>query len=82
MKTYEITTRDPIIDQVIQKILQRSAKGFETYHVTMAEHEKTLDEWLNDIQEELMDAVNYIEKTRTVLRELGNLNPAQSTEQK
>ena len=29
----------------------------------------TLDGWLNHLQEELMDAVNYIEKTRMVLRE-------------
>ena len=30
---------------------------------------QSFDIWLSHVQEELMDAVNYIEKTRMVLRE-------------
>jgi hypothetical protein len=62
--------RDKIIQSVISKITSRSDVGFKKYGVTMHDdNNTTLDGWLNHLQEELMDAVNYIEKTRMVLRE-------------
>lgn len=60
--------KDPIIKAVIEKIKKRSEVGFKKYGVTLEDDEQTLDTWLNHIQEELMDAVNYIEKARSVLR--------------
>ena len=61
--------RDRIIEQVINKIKSRSDVGFKKYGVTLKDDDQTLDTWLKHIQEELMDAVNYIEKARSVLRE-------------
>tara|TARA_R100000655_G_scaffold82423_1_gene121966 strand:- start:989 stop:1216 length:228 start_codon:yes stop_codon:yes gene_type:complete len=61
--------RDPIIKAVINKIKSRSDVGFKKYGVTLQEDDQPLDVWLQHIQEELMDAVNYIEKARSVLRE-------------
>ena len=61
--------RDKIIEQVINKIKSRSDVGFKKYGVTLKDDDQTLDTWLKHIQEELMDAVNYIEKPRSVLRE-------------
>ena len=61
--------RDKIIEQVINKIKSRSDVGYKKYGVTLKDDEQTLDTWLNHIQEELMDAVNYIEKARAVLRD-------------
>jgi fructose-1,6-bisphosphatase len=61
--------RDKIIEQVINKIKSRSDVGFKKYGVTLEDDDQTLDTWLKHIQEELMDAVNYIEKARSVLRE-------------
>jgi hypothetical protein len=61
--------RDRIIEQVINKIKSRSDVGFEKYGVTLEDDDQSLDTWLKHIQEELMDAVNYIEKARSVLRE-------------
>ena len=61
--------RDQIIKQVVNKIMSRSDVGFKKYGITLHEDEQTLDTWLNHLQEELMDAVNYIEKARMVLRE-------------
>ena len=62
-------TRDIIIDRVIQKIKSRSDVGFKKYGVTLNDDNQPLDAWLNHLQEELMDAVNYIEKARMSLRE-------------
>ena len=61
--------RDKIIEQVINKIKSRSDVGFKKYGVTLANDDQPLDVWLQHLQEELMDAVNYIEKARMVLRD-------------
>ena len=61
--------RDKIIQQVISKIQKRSDVGFKKYGVTLFDDNQPLDTWLNHLQEELMDAVNYIEKARMSLRE-------------
>jgi len=60
--------RDKIIESVVNKIISRSDIGYKKYKVTLQDDDQTLDTWLNHIQEELMDAVNYIEKTRQSLR--------------
>lgn len=62
-------SKDKIIQNVINKIQNRSKVGFKKYGVTLYDDNQPLDIWLNHIQEELMDAVNYIEKTRMALRE-------------
>ena len=59
--------RDPIIKKVIEKFLERSDVGYDKYKVTLDQASKSINEWLNNIQEELMDAVNYIEKLKSVL---------------
>ena len=61
--------RDKVIERVINKIKARSHVGYKKYGVTLQDDEQTLETWLTHIQEELMDAVNYIEKARSVLRE-------------
>lgn len=61
--------RDPIIKQVVEKFVTRSNVGFEKYGVTLQDDKSDLDTWLNHLQEELMDAVNYIEKLRTSMKE-------------
>ena len=61
--------RDPIIKQVVEKFVNRSNVGFEKYGVTLQDDKSDLDTWLNHLQEELMDAVNYIEKLRTTMKE-------------
>ena len=60
-------SRDIIIDRVIKKIKLRSDVGFKKYGVTLKDDDQPLDVWLTHIQEELMDAVNYIEKVKDVL---------------
>jgi len=59
--------RDPIIQKVVEKFISRSDVGYNKYKVTLDEDSKSINEWLNNIQEELMDAVNYIEKLKQVL---------------
>ena len=60
----KIKVKDPIIKRVIKKFVGRSNVGYEKYGVTLMDDSSNLDEWLNHLQEELMDAVNYIERAR------------------
>ena len=69
MNKKEINFRDPIIQKVVEKIISRSDVGYNKYKVTLEADNKSVNEWLNNIQEELMDAVNYIEKLKAVLTE-------------
>ena len=61
--------RDKIIEQVINTIKSRSDVGYKKYGITLADDDQPLDAWLQHLQEELMDAVNYLEKARAVLRD-------------
>ena len=60
---------DKIINRVIDKIQKRAEAGYKKYGVGFDKDEQSLDTWLNHLQEELMDAANYIEKIRAVLIE-------------
>ena len=61
----KIKFRDPVVRNVVNKFVQRSDVGFEKYGRTLDTERKTgmkdLVGYLNDIQEELMDAVLYIQ---------------------
>jgi len=54
---------DKIVQQVIDKFNQRSEAGIQKYGTTLWENDK--DDYLKHLQEELMDAVLYIEKLRS-----------------
>lgn len=56
--------RDKIVEGLLEKFKSRSEKGIEKYGTTLAENNLSFDEWLNHLQEELMDATLYIEKIR------------------
>lgn len=64
----KIKVKDPIIESVVKKFVDRSNVGFKKYGVTLADDKSNMDEWLNHLQEELMDAVNYIERARVELK--------------
>jgi hypothetical protein len=59
--------KDSIVESVINKYRERSEKGIETYGTTLDRNDLSRLEWLNHLQEELMDAVNYIEKLKQIL---------------
>ena len=67
----KINTKDEIVLKVLKKMDQRSLVGQEKYGATMMQEivgqEKDLDRFLVDVQEELMDALLYIEAARRCL---------------
>ena len=70
----EYAFRDPIVRHVCDKFVKRSDVGYEKYGSTLDDERrfkmKGLQKYLNDIQEELMDAVLYIQAARDELRDL------------
>ena len=59
--------QDTIVKNVIDKIVSRSETGIKKYGTTLDRNDLSLIDWLRHLQEELMDAVNYIEKIVQVL---------------
>ena len=62
---------DSIVDQVVRKYEIRSAVGINKYGTTLQTNNK--DNFLQHLQEELMDATLYIEKLMTLEKEITNL---------
>jgi len=54
--------KDPIVTQVIAKFEIRSDAGIKKYGTTLKDNNLSAREWLIHLQEELMDAVLYIER--------------------
>ena len=53
---------DSIVESVLDKFKERSEKGIKKYGVTLDRKDLSSLEWLNHLQEELMDATLYIER--------------------
>ena len=66
--------RDPVVQKVCDKFIDRSNVGFEKYGTTLEDERrlkmKGLGKYLNDVQEELMDAILYIQSARDELQDL------------
>ena len=66
--------RDPVVKNVVDKFVKRSDVGYAKYGSTLDDERrlkmKGLQKYLNDIQEELMDAVLYIQAAREELQDL------------
>ena len=65
--------RDPVVKRVVQKFRDRSDAGYAKYGTTLDEERTTkmkgLMKYLIDIQEELMDAILYIQTAQEELKE-------------
>ena len=67
----KIKTKDKIVLDVIKKMDERSLVGQKKYGQTMTEEVeqgmKDLNDFLNDTQEEIMDALLYIQAAKKCL---------------
>ena len=65
--------RDPVVKRVVDKFKSRSDAGYAKYGTTLHEERTTkmkgLMKYLIDIQEELMDAILYIQTAQEELKE-------------
>tara|TARA_B100001113_G_scaffold245838_1_gene202297 strand:+ start:517 stop:801 length:285 start_codon:yes stop_codon:yes gene_type:complete len=73
MNNDERVFRDPVVKRVVDKFRERSDAGYAKYGTTLDEERTTkmkgLMKYLIDIQEELMDAILYIQTAQEELKE-------------
>jgi len=53
---------DTVNQAVIDKLRSRAERGFQKYGVTLDRDDLTTIEWLQHLQDELLDAAAYVEK--------------------
>ena len=70
MKKYSVKTSDPITNDVIDRIFKRHIQGMKKFKQTMDENPKTVDDWTEDIIEELIDAICYLVVRKKRLKEI------------
>tara|TARA_R110002012_G_scaffold308675_3_gene515064 strand:+ start:562 stop:810 length:249 start_codon:yes stop_codon:yes gene_type:complete len=59
--------KDTVVDSVVEQFKERSNVGIEKYGVTMDREDLSPLQWLQHLQEELMDATLYVEKLKQKL---------------
>ena len=76
MNNDERVFRDPVVKRVVYKFRERSNAGYAKYGTTLHEERTTkikgLMKYLIDIQEELMDAVLYIQTAQEEFKDMLN----------
>ena len=75
-------TKDPLVQKVIDRMADRSESGIKKFGNTMDQANKSLEEWILDTQEELMDACLYLEKLKEDLRKRKDLWILQNSKKK
>lgn len=63
--------RDQIVEDVVDKYLERSQVGITKYGTTLEQNNH--DNYLKHLQEELMDATLYLQKLMSLNKEITNL---------
>jgi hypothetical protein len=58
---------DSIVQAILAKFTQRSELGQKKYGTTLDRTDLNVLDWINHAQEELMDAILYLEKLRQML---------------
>jgi hypothetical protein len=59
-------TSDSIVNSIILKFISRSNLGIEKYGTTLDRNDLSTNDWIQHVQEELMDAILYLEKLKKV----------------
>jgi hypothetical protein len=74
MTEKKIIFRDPVVERVVEKFVSRSDVGYAKYGTTLHEERtkkmKGLFKYLNDVQEELMDAILYLQACKEEVQDL------------
>ena len=60
--------KDKIVERVVRSFSQRSHLGMEKYGTTMERDDLSFYQWIQHVQEELMDATVYLEKIKDEMR--------------
>ena len=60
-------SKDTIVEEVIDLFRKRSEQGFKKYGTTLDRDDLSETEWIQHLQEELMDAILYLTKLKNTI---------------
>jgi len=60
-------SKDTIVEEVIELFRKRSEQGFKKYGTTLDRDDLSETEWIQHLQEELMDAILYLTKLKNTI---------------
>jgi len=63
-----VLTKDPLVQRILERFAKRSENGIKKYGRTMVDATKSIDEWIDDAQEESWDKIVYLEKIKIELQ--------------
>lgn len=61
-------SKDSIVNSVVQKFISRSNVGIQKYGKTLDRDDLKTVDWIQHTQEELMDAILYLEKLKKQIK--------------
>ena len=64
---------DPIVEAVVKQLRSRSEAGLLKYGTTLERNDLTFEQWIQHTQEELMDAINYLERLKVGYKEASQI---------
>jgi hypothetical protein len=64
-----LSSKDSIVEAVIKKFNDRSEAGKQKYGTTLDRNDLSIKDWINHMQEELMDAILYLQKMKTLIED-------------
>ena len=69
--------KDSVVNSIISKFKERSETGIKKYGTTLDRNDLTPEQWLNHLEEELMDAILYCHKLKLELIKIKQQRPGQ-----
>ena len=63
-----VLTKDPLVQRILERFAKRSENGIKKYGRTMVDATKSINEWIDDAQEESWDKIVYLEKIKIELQ--------------
>lgn len=61
-------SKDTIVEEVIDLFRKRSEEGIKKYGTTLDRDDLSESEWIQHLQEELMDAILYLTKLKNEIK--------------
>jgi hypothetical protein len=60
----ESIKKDSVVEEIVSKFQERSRVGIEKYGTTLDRKDLTSLDWINHLQEEMMDGILYAQRLR------------------
>jgi hypothetical protein len=80
MASASTNVRDSVVDEIVSKFQERSRVGITKYGTTLDRKDLKPEDWVNHIQEELMDAILYTQRLRRELSAFDDKDKEKETE--